>query len=258
MRNFHNDRRSGGRSFNNRDSGGSNMFRATCDECGDSCELPFKPSGSKPVYCSRCFRKEDDYGSGGSRGRDSGRSDRRDSYRSDRRDSYRSNSRDDRQMYNATCDECGKSCELPFKPSSDKPVYCSHCFGSNKSDKPKGKKPDQYKEQFEKLNAKLDKIMKTLEAHTAKTDTTSKKPAKVVKKELEKLSAKVETKTAIAKKPVKKAVTKKTVKPSATAKKPAAKKAPAKKVAVKKVTKASKPKSTTKTTKAKKTTAKKK
>lgn len=29
--------------------------RATCDACGSSCEVPFRPTGEKPVYCSSCF-----------------------------------------------------------------------------------------------------------------------------------------------------------------------------------------------------------
>ena len=33
-----------------------------------------------------------------------------------------------RQMYAATCAECGKSTEVPFKPRGDKPVYCSDCY----------------------------------------------------------------------------------------------------------------------------------
>ena len=33
-----------------------------------------------------------------------------------------------RQMYAATCDACGKETEVPFQPTSGKPVYCSDCF----------------------------------------------------------------------------------------------------------------------------------
>ncbi|MDD3174948.1 MAG: hypothetical protein PHU51_00555 [Candidatus Nanoarchaeia archaeon] len=42
-------------------SGGRGSFEkhiATCDKCGSRCELPFKPTGEKPVLCSDCFRKE--------------------------------------------------------------------------------------------------------------------------------------------------------------------------------------------------------
>ena len=31
------------------------MFTATCDSCGGQARVPFKPTGSKPVYCSDCF-----------------------------------------------------------------------------------------------------------------------------------------------------------------------------------------------------------
>ncbi len=30
-------------------------FRAVCDECGKDCEVPFRPTGSRPVLCSDCF-----------------------------------------------------------------------------------------------------------------------------------------------------------------------------------------------------------
>ena len=33
-----------------------------------------------------------------------------------------------RQMFTATCAECGKGTELPFQPRGDKPVYCSDCY----------------------------------------------------------------------------------------------------------------------------------
>jgi CxxC-x17-CxxC domain-containing protein len=31
------------------------MFTATCDGCGGEARVPFRPTGSKPVYCSNCF-----------------------------------------------------------------------------------------------------------------------------------------------------------------------------------------------------------
>ncbi len=33
-----------------------------------------------------------------------------------------------RQMFPATCGECGKNTEVPFQPRGEKPVYCSDCF----------------------------------------------------------------------------------------------------------------------------------
>ena len=47
----------------------------------------------------------------------------------------------DTEMFSATCSDCGKSCNVPFRPSSEKPVYCSECFGMKKSaNEPRGSK----------------------------------------------------------------------------------------------------------------------
>lgn len=39
------------------DSGPREMHKATCAECKQECEVPFKPDGSRPVYCRECFQK---------------------------------------------------------------------------------------------------------------------------------------------------------------------------------------------------------
>ena len=41
------------------------MFSATCSSCGKEAQVPFQPSGAKPVYCSDCFQQR----GGNSRGR---------------------------------------------------------------------------------------------------------------------------------------------------------------------------------------------
>ena len=33
-----------------------------------------------------------------------------------------------REMHKAVCSECKKECEVPFKPTEGKPVYCKDCF----------------------------------------------------------------------------------------------------------------------------------
>jgi len=40
-----------------RDFGPREMHKATCSECGQECEVPFKPTEGKPVYCKECYRK---------------------------------------------------------------------------------------------------------------------------------------------------------------------------------------------------------
>jgi len=143
MRNFNQRNKKDRRDFGGRDSGNRTMHSATCDECGNDCEVPFEPSGDKPIYCSNCFGKNKNSGA----------------ERSDRRDSGRSNFRD-KQMFAAVCDKCGKSCEVPFKPSGGKPIFCSDCFDQNRGSGSKNSGPT--KEQFEIINSKLDKILKAL------------------------------------------------------------------------------------------------
>ncbi|MBU0906665.1 MAG: DNA-directed RNA polymerase [Nanoarchaeota archaeon] len=37
-----------------------------------------------------------------------------------------------REMHKAVCDECKKECEVPFKPTEGKPVYCKECYAKHK------------------------------------------------------------------------------------------------------------------------------
>jgi len=70
------------RSFNRGRRSDNRMYSAVCDKCGRDCQVPFKPTGSKPIYCSQCFEEQ------------SGNSDRRrSSFRDDRRSAPRNNYR---------------------------------------------------------------------------------------------------------------------------------------------------------------------
>ncbi len=85
-------------------------------------------------------------------------------------------------MHQAVCNKCGKPCEVPFRPTGDRPVYCNVCFGGKKETRFQDKKifndktVNQYKEQFDMLNTKLDMIIKAL---TPKEKV--KKPKKIKK-----------------------------------------------------------------------------
>lgn len=73
------------------------------------------------------------------------------------------------EMFNVTCDKCGKPCKVPFRPSGSKPVFCSDCFRKeegNSSFSPRSNNQassGMSPEQFKQINAKLDKIMQALE-----------------------------------------------------------------------------------------------
>jgi len=148
---------------------------------------------------------------GGHGGNFGGRSDRRDGGRGGR-GSFDSRSRGPVTMHQATCDQCGKSCEVPFRPTGDKPVYCSICFegkketGNNRGgDRFPQKNYDSYKtpvkpdfgsdrsninyskgnndelaKQLEILNVKMDRLIKAVEAmaDTAKVVKSIKKVSK--------------------------------------------------------------------------------
>ncbi len=36
------------------------------------------------------------------------------------------------QMHSATCAKCNKTCEVPFRPNGERPVFCKDCFGSQR------------------------------------------------------------------------------------------------------------------------------
>ena len=46
--------------------------------------------------------------------------------------SYGSRDRGPREMFTATCSSCGREAQVPFRPTSGKPVYCSDCFRSQR------------------------------------------------------------------------------------------------------------------------------
>jgi CxxC-x17-CxxC domain-containing protein len=94
-------------------------------------------------------------------------------------------------VHETVCDKCGVKCDVPFKPTNNKPIYCRSCYrqinsGSSVSSDRNNDRPNSSKSEFreprsnsfenmalldaqadlkreiEKINQKLDKIMKTL------------------------------------------------------------------------------------------------
>jgi CxxC-x17-CxxC domain-containing protein len=159
QKNRHNKRRNSG-GFSSRNPGRSEMHKAVCDECKKDCEVPFRPTGDKPVFCSDCFR--------GKRSTEP--------RRFSGKDSRRFNS-GDKRMHKAVCDKCGKECEVPFKPTSNKPIYCNQCFDRGGRDKGS----NQANKQFEMINVKLDKILEALNLSISKKKDKKEKTIKKTK-----------------------------------------------------------------------------
>lgn len=103
-----------------------------------------------------------------------------------------------REMHDAVCSNCGKDCKVPFRPTGDKPVYCSECFGerggnerrsSGRSNSYGGSRQSSGSDntqQFNDLNKKLDTIIDTL-LYIKKT--MKKDPVESVKEDLVELIA---------------------------------------------------------------------
>jgi CxxC-x17-CxxC domain-containing protein len=129
-------------------------------------------------------------------------------------------------MHQAICAQCGKSCEVPFEPTSGRPVYCNDCFGGKKEtgnsrggDRFPQKNYDNYKapmrpdfrgdagkgndyelkKQLEMLNTKMDRLIKAAEimakigpsaAEGKVKEVTKTAPATKAKKSVKKTSKK--------------------------------------------------------------------
>jgi len=169
------------------------------------------------------------------------------------RDSRHGNS--DQQMHTANCSDCGNKCEVPFRPSGDKPVYCSTCFGAKKNaNEPRGelnsqdrsdkgfrnnessntKKPrsersprhdpsrgrndegiEELKQQITALETKLNKILDLLNPPKPSTKGVKRVKNEPAVKVTKKTAKKVPTKKAPAKKVAKKTPVKIVIKKTA-------------------------------------------
>lgn len=150
----------------------------------------------------------------------------------------------DKEMHKAVCGECSKPCEVPFRPTAGKPVFCRDCFASKGSERGRDdrggdrfprrdfgdRKPSfDKKPEFEKTNkgisndalsskiddlhVKLDRLTKKFEAFVNVVDTVngknvvkdisavaSKKEVKEIKEEVVVPAKKVAKKKVLAKK----------------------------------------------------------
>jgi CxxC-x17-CxxC domain-containing protein len=104
-------------------------------------------------------------------------------------------------LHKTICSKCGKECEVPFRPTGNRPVYCKECF---QTIRPEATRPDnnfsrrpnfenrgdqvnrsaqqpQYEEQLEALSAKLDKILRILESKVVAPANSIIKKVKIPK-----------------------------------------------------------------------------
>lgn len=130
--------------FNDRGSDRPEMHSATCDQCGKQCEVPFRPNGSKPVFCSNCFEAK---GGNGNSDRGFSRGNGRGSERNSDRTVYRRSDRDGGETGNKF-------------------------YGAS------APKPANYAEDFAAINKRLDKVMEMLLIIKQTTAVNTKKDEK--------------------------------------------------------------------------------
>lgn len=86
-------------------------------------------------------------------------------------------------MHSAVCSTCGKTCQVPFRPTGEKPVYCRDCFagrsapGGDRSNRrdirnesgkfiPTSQQGDSNREvvkALENVNIKLERVINSIE-----------------------------------------------------------------------------------------------
>lgn len=90
-------------------------------------------------------------------------------------------------MHKAVCDECHKSCEVPFRPSGDKPVYCNDCFGSKRDDGDRAPRRE-----FSDRGPKRDFESKPTQSSFVKPAQVSSPVSDDVKKQLSEMNSKLD------------------------------------------------------------------
>ena len=93
-----------------------------------------------------------------------------------------------KEMFSATCANCGKECQVPFRPNGEKPVYCNDCFRGQSGGReeraprrdfnsapaprqnfaPANEGTGDLKKQIDSLNMKLDRVLSALESMSSK------------------------------------------------------------------------------------------
>ena len=124
-------------------------------------------------------------GGGFSRGGDSG------GFGGGGRSSFGGGRGGDREMFSTVCSNCGKECQVPFRHTNGKPVYCSDCFEKmgNRSDSRRPERSDfrsqapqsQSGPDLGAINAKLDKILAILAPSPVIKEEKIEKPEAVKK-----------------------------------------------------------------------------
>ena len=134
-------------------------------------------------------------------------------------------------MHKATCSECNKACEVPFRPSGDKPIYCNDCFSAKRGGEapreprggsfggdraprrdfaPRGDSStsslqvSEVKKQLEFLGMKIDRLVKAIEGLSSNTSHTTPAQSAQVKEAIKDATSSKKVIAKVTKTPAKK------------------------------------------------------
>lgn len=152
------------------------------------------------------------------------------------------------EMHKATCADCKKSCEVPFRPTGEKPVFCRDCFDGKREGAPRNQRDSrnneysaprsnsggddklirELKSQIEETNRRLSGLILAVEKISSFVESSTKKESLrdvmtdvgIISEAKVKKIAKTVSKSTLTKKPIPKKVA---VKKKPTAKKTARK-----------------------------------
>lgn len=88
-----------------------------------------------------------------------------------------------REMFKTVCSNCNKDCEVPFRPTSGKPVYCSDCFetmGGRSADSGRPERPERNRSDFGSSAPRIDNNKVQFEALSAKYESMMTKIDKII------------------------------------------------------------------------------
>lgn len=96
-------------------------------------------------------------------------------------------------MHNAVCSECGVNCQVPFKPSMDKPVLCNDCFAAKRGSRDdRGERPERREERGTK-----ERYISTPREVKSFDNSTNEKAISEIRNQVSEMGKKIDVLTAL-------------------------------------------------------------
>lgn len=96
-------------------------------------------------------------------------------------------------MHAATCESCKKACEVPFRPTGEKPVYCRDCFaGRAAMGGDRSRRPDRRYDRGERRDFRDDRDSRSFAPKAFAPEGNSNGDIKEIKKQIEAMNSKLD------------------------------------------------------------------